>query len=700
MYSDDSETSEVESEAERAFDDGGSDVASEIAESFDGGAARVNPKQQQQLQQKGEVVEPSDAYDDDDFEEDGGYSVDFEADEAEQPAPQSSMRPASPTVKATAPPSPTRPITSNSRRSALQSDEASAYDYDEASFEEESRRSLSRQSLSQSGRHAHVVDLSVRAARDSPPFRPVPASDSNTNDLLSGNLLLLSVPNSPKMDVKVLSKPAPVALPSVAEEEVEAMQSKQFSLLLRKVESKFEDEVEELHEKNALLAWKERELKAALRRAREELTMRKARIEKKRRRATERRREHERAAERVQQELEAARAAIAERDRRMEKQQQQLSDLRGALQTVDHEKHEVEGRNLALAEKLQAALGDFHQLTRSFEDAVNAKLACEQRTQELKSAHHMELQVLGHKCRVDIEAATRSLEQEIAARTAERTTLPEIHQRIVDAEKERFEKLETALHKQMRELETRAAQETLVHATKLARASEAKHQAEQRAERRVQDELDRQRRELLTSVTRTSARFDEERGKMEAKCNELDARRTELADERAELEARNQYVEQRARRLDEQETAVERRRTELAALGRETLERSRMLAQRGQEFAEATAERDKLRELVRALTERSERSEKRAMGLEQDREKLEQATHALQQERLLVAKQRVQSRYFLDGARKLESMLHQQHRVVESGKGEQRPPKRAFYAPSTSSIAISCQRGSNNQHDR
>ncbi|RLN92909.1 hypothetical protein BBJ28_00006862 [Nothophytophthora sp. Chile5] len=712
MYSDDSEASEVESEAERAFGDGDSDVASEIAESFDGGAARVNPKQQQ-LQQKEKVVEPSDAYDDDDFEEDGGYSVDFEADEAEQPAPRSSMRPASPTVKANAPPSPTRSITSNARRSALQSDEASAYDYDEASFEEESRRSLSRQSLSQSGRHAHVVDLSVRAARDSPPFRPAPASDSNTNDLLSGNLLLLSGPNSPKMDAKVLSKPAPATLPSVAEEEVEAaaaMQSKQFSLLLRKVESKFEDEVEELREKNALLAWKERELKAALRRAREELTMRKARIEKKRRRATERRREHERAAERVQQELEAARAAITERNRRMEEQQQQLSGLRGALQTVDHEKHEVEGRNLALAEKLQAALGDFHQLTRSFEDAVNAKLACEQRIQELKSAHHMELQVLEHKSRVDIEAATRSLEQEIAARTAERTTLPEIHQRIVDAEKERFEKLETALHKQMRDLETRTAQETLVHATELARATEAKHQAEQRAERRVQDELDRiarerdavdeQRRELLASVTRTSARFDEERGKMEAKCSELDARRTELADERAELDARDQYVEQRARRLDEQESVVERRRTELAALGRETLERSRTLAQRGQEFADATAERDKLRELVRVLTERSERSENRAMGLEQDREKLEQAAHALQQERLLVAKQRVQSRYFLDGARKLESMLHQQHRAVESGKGEQRQPKRALYAPSTSSLAMSCQRGSNNQHER
>ncbi|KAG6620337.1 40S ribosomal protein S30 [Phytophthora cinnamomi] len=680
MYSDDSAASEVESDVEETYGDGGSEVASEIAESVDVREPATALKQQlkQQTLAKPSV---SDAYE----EDEDGYSVDFEddfeEDEEETPTPQ--LPPPAPIVKAL---SPTRSAISTTHRSAVQSDDASAheYEYDEASFEEESRRSQSQRSLSPSNR---VVNLSVRAA--SPSFRPTPAQESG-NDLPGDNFVL---PTEVLIPAPVPPRPTATALASVAEEEAEViatMQSKHFSLLLRKVESKFEDEVEELREKNALLMWKERELKASLRRAKEELTMRKARIEKKRRRAADRRREHERAAERVQQELAAAHASISDRERRIEELQHEFALMREVLQNIEREKHEAEGRNLVLAEKLQAALGDFHQLTCSFEDAVNAKLACEQRIEELKGLHRVQLEVLEHKCQVDVEAARRALKDEVAARTAERKTLPEIHQRIVEAEKERFEKLEAALHKQMRELESRAAQEALTHAAELTRATEAKHQAEQRAERRIQDEVDRiarereavdeQRRELLASVARTNARFDEERGKMEASSCELDARRSELADERAELGARIGYIEQRTRRLEEDEALVERRRTELAAIGRETLERSHALARRAQEFADATAEREKLRTLVKVLTERSERSEQRVVMLEQDREKLEAATQALQQERLLVAKQRMQSRYFLDGARKLESMLHQKHCVLEAADKRQPQPKAALYA--------------------
>ncbi|KAL4140205.1 hypothetical protein PRNP1_015275 [Phytophthora ramorum] len=679
MYSDDSAASEVESDVEEAYGDGGSEVASEIAESVDvreaATALKQQPKQQAQVKPAAPVT----------YEEDeDGYSVDFENDfeEDEDEKPVIHRPPPLPNTKS---PSPTRSAMSNTYRPLAQSNDASGYDfdYDEASFEEESRRSQSQRSLSQSSR---VVDLSVRAA--SPSFRPALVPMAQTNiDLPAPGLLL-----PPAQDVKVFPKLAALALASVAEEEAEAistMQSKQFSLLLRKVESKFEDEVEELREKNALLTWKERELKASLRRVKEELTMRKVRIEKKRRRAADRRREHERAAEHVQEELVAAQNAIAARESRTEELLRELAQMREMLQKVEREKHESDSRNMALAEKLQAALGDFHQLTCSFEDAVNAKLTSEQRIEELKGMHRVQLQVLEHKCQVDVEAARRALADEVAARTAERQTLPEIHQRIVEAEKERFERLEAALHKQMRELESRAAQEALTQAAELTRATEAKHQAEQRAERRIQEEVDRiarereavdtQRRELLASMARTNVRFDEERGKMEARSCELDARRSDLADERAELEARVGYIEQRTRRLEADEALVERRRTELAAVGRETLERSHALARRAQEFADATAERDKLRTLVKVLTERSERSEQRAMMLEQGREKLETAKLALQQERLLVAKQRVQSRYFLDGARKLESMLHQKHCVMEATDKRQQQPTVALH---------------------
>ncbi|KAI9996408.1 hypothetical protein PInf_014099 [Phytophthora infestans] len=662
MYSDDSVASEVESEAENVYGDGGSVVASKIAESGD--VLKPSPVlKQQPKRSKPAIYDAYEANDDDYSAED--FEDDFEEDEVEI----SAIHP----VQAS---SPTRSVTSNTRRSVVVSDGVSGYDYEygETSFEEESRRSQSQRSLRQSNR---VVDLSVRAASFS--LNPAQPTSESNKDLTQINDVLAPDVHSPVASAKVFTRPTSQVLASVAVEEAEAiaaMQSKQFSLLLRKMESKFEDEIDNLREKNALLTWKERELKASLRRAKEELTMRKARIEKKRRRAADRRREHERAAERVQQELVAAQSFIVERDRRIEKLQLDLVELRGVLQNVEREKHEAGERNISLAEKLQAALGDFHQLTCSFEHAVNAKLACEQRIEELKGMHRVQLEVIEHKCQVDVDAARRAHADEVAARVTERQTLPEAHKRVVEAEKERYEMLETALNNQIHELESRTAQDTLAHAAELARAIEAKHRAEQRADRRIQDEVDRiarereavdeQRRELLVSMARTNARFDEERGKMEARSCELDARRRELAGERAELEARIGYIEQRIRRLEEDEALVERRRTELAAVGRKTLVESHALARRVQEFADVTEERDKLRSLVKVLTERSERSEQRAMMLEQDREKLETAAHELQQERLLVAKQHMQSRYFLNGARKLESMLHQKHCVMEA----------------------------------
>lgn len=75
------------------------------------------------------------------------------------------------------------------------------------------------------------------------------------------------------------------------------------------------------------------------------------------------------------------------------------------------------------------------------------------------------------------------------ARAVERLTLPECHRLVVAAEKERFEKLEAALSKQMRELESQAARDLVRFEAELAKAWETSKQADERAERRVQDEL-------------------------------------------------------------------------------------------------------------------------------------------------------------------------------------------------------------------
>ncbi|KAL7680249.1 hypothetical protein Plhal304r1_c068g0156471 [Plasmopara halstedii] len=643
MYSDDSAASEVESDVDEVYGNGGSDGGSDVGS--DGGSERVSKiadsddlfnkgtMLKQQRNENGKFAASNS------FEYvENDYSGDSFDDDVEEYKEVCSYQPSvtQPTLVPKAPSSPARPGNSDSRRFAISSTEplGDKYVHGRASIETDDQNSQNH-----------------RLCR-AQPFK--------SNELTGTHAVLALVAKE-------------------GAEGITTLRSELFSQLSRMPESKFVDEIDELRKKNTLLLQNERELKAMLRQAKEDVVVRKARMKKKRRRATERRREHEKAKERVQQELATALLSNVEHDRRIEGLQRRLNEMQVLYANVDQQKERAEERTIFLAEKLQTALGDLHQLTSSFENAVNAKLACEQHLEQLKAMHRIKLEVIKHKCKIDTETARQALVEEAEARRIERQTLPEFHQRAVEAEKERFHRLEAIFNKQINELESRAAQDILIHTAELARANEAKHLAEQRAERRIHDEVDRiarereavdeQRRELLASLVRTNARFDEERGKMEARSCELDARQSKLADECAELKSRTKYIEQRSRHLEESEVLVERRRTELAAVGRETLERSYALARRGQEFADAIAERDKLRCAVKDLTARLEQSELRAMTLEQNREKLETAAYALEQERLIVAQQRVQSRYLLDSARKLESMYQHKH-VAVGGMGK------------------------------
>lgn len=471
MYSDDSAAaSEIVSDDEELRAGGAeSDVASEVDES--GG---------KQPPAKPSVVSGAyedDAYEDEDEDEDenenDGYSVDFEDDAS--PSPRAS--------------SPTRRPTATITATAIDDDE----EYGEASFEaDESRRSAS---ASASARH--VVDLSVPSATRSPSR----ASSKPPSPF----------PNSPHVDLKVLSKPAAAPPPPLAQQQqqvgapthsprpywfttpplplADGGEEKKFSLLLRKVESKFEDEVEALREKNTLLQWKERELKAELRMHRDELKMRKTRMDKKRRRALERRREHERLLERLRAELRDAAVkheAAEAQGLSYEAEKKRLSE---ALASVESERRAVDERNRALTEQLQATLSDFHALNLRFEDAVNARLVAEKRADDSAGQHRVEVQVLEHKYLLEVDAAQRALAAEVAAREAERTTLPESHRAVLAVERERFEQREAALMQQMRELETQASHDVLRLESVATRALEQQRHAEEKAEKRVQTEL-------------------------------------------------------------------------------------------------------------------------------------------------------------------------------------------------------------------
>lgn len=484
MYSDDSAASEIASDDENQLADGDdSGVASEIEESGGGGANR-STKPSAKTPAAASPSDASDAYEDEEYEDyDDGYSVDFEEDATSASAPSSPKR-------ATASSPTARPQLSPAKRPATISEDTEYY---EASFEDESRKSNA--SATQSARL--VVDLSIPNAKSSPTRTGAGSSKSPSP---------FTNPNSPHVDVKVLSKPSstPVPVPQYPQtqappqywyappppsHELAEGEEKKFSLLLRKVESKFEDEIEELREKNTLLQWKERELKAELRMHRDELKMRKARMDKKRKRALERRREHDRMVDRLRAEL---RDAATQSEHLMElnrKLEAEKAHLHGVLTSVEAEKREVEERNLALAEKLQTTLSDFHALNLRFEETVNAKLAAEKRVDDAVSQHRVELQVLEHKCRLECESLQRALEKETTSRESERVSLPENHRLILEAEKDRYEKLEAALIKQMRELETQAARDALRHEGVVAQAWEMKKVAEEKAEQRVQTEL-------------------------------------------------------------------------------------------------------------------------------------------------------------------------------------------------------------------
>uniref|UniRef100_K3XCB7 Uncharacterized protein n=1 Tax=Globisporangium ultimum (strain ATCC 200006 / CBS 805.95 / DAOM BR144) TaxID=431595 RepID=K3XCB7_GLOUD len=685
MYSDDSAASEIASDDEEHNAFGDESVASEIEES---GGDRNNrpPAAKPQAAQPSSEASADDAYDDEVYEnedegDDDGYSVDFEDD-----------TPASPVALPKRLASPVRISASSPVKQRPKAISEDAEYYSDASFEDESRKFMS---ASQSTRL--VVDLSI--PKDSPTRR-----DSS---VLKSPSSPYSNPNSPHVDLKVLSKPmvlapASTATPTSAVDPlpppspqiavpyppgVVYMQppqllladgdEKKFSLLLRKVESKFEDQIEELREKNTLLQWKERELKAELRAQRDELKMRKSRIEKKRKRALERRHDHERMVDKLKAEVSDMNDKIhvfQELTRKLEAEKEHLGSV---ISNVDAEKRTVHERNLALTEKLQSTLSDFHALNMRFEETVNAKLDAEKRINDMLAQHRVEIEVLQHKCRLDVESAQRALEAEIASRTTERLALPENYRLIVAAEKDRCEKLEAALTKQMRELETAMARDALKSEAEVARAVEQRKLAEDKADKRVQEELqtisrerdaiDEQRRELLLSVTRTNARLDEERGKLEALRAQLDVRQMKLVEERAELDARAAFLDDRVAKLNDEESTLERRKVEVTRLGRETFEKTRSLTQRMQNYSEIKSELEKLRAEHETLRARAQESEWKARAMEQEKATLDKTVLQLQQERLLVAKQRIQSRQFLDNARKLESMLQQQNALEQHG---------------------------------
>ncbi|GLE04364.1 hypothetical protein PINS_up013294 [Pythium insidiosum] len=624
----DSDASEVVSEAE--YED--SFVADEVEESVEALPVKAVSRQAASVAPSAVVVAPGPALGPrpfpkaplkDDNDDDENYSVDFDEpdDAASSPA-----KPSSPAARR--PASPTRTI-----------GEDAEYEY---SFEEESRQSAPAPSSPGRRDNPNVHAAPVQVPLAAPPPVPHASAAGVVSALLS-----------------------PAAL---SQFEVES--EKSLSLLLRKIESKYQDELEELREQNALLTWRERELKTQVRLQREEKKMRKSRLDKKRQRALERKREHDVLLERLRQDVDTAVARWQQSEARLDAQRLVMEQLESTLAHAERERRDVEARNLTLAEKLQTTLSDFHALNLKYEDAVQARVAAERRVDELKAQHAMECEVLKHKARVELQALEKALEQERDERVSERRTLPETHRVLLDAERQRLEQLEVQSKQRVQDVEAQLVKETLRFEKELAQAQTAMRAAEERAELRMKEELskiarerealDEQRRELLVSVTQASARQDEERARLDMTRGQLEVRRLKLVEERAELDSRAAYLEDRLSRLAQEEAVIEARKAELTKLGRETMDKSRVLAQKMHAFQELRAEVERLRDQQRETELKAQESEARATELLDEKAALEKTARQLQQERLVVAKQRLQSRQLLDGAKKLERLLQQQ----------------------------------------
>ncbi|CCI45141.1 unnamed protein product [Albugo candida] len=455
------------------------------------------------------------------------------------------------------------------------------------------------------------------------------------------------------------------------------------SLLLRKIESKYQDELEALREQNSVLTWRQRELKQQFRYLKEEADLRKSKLAKKRSRAGERRHEHKRAMERLQQTLEETGNRLKiekEETQRLHDEEQSYTQR---IDELSHQLRRMEERNFALAENLQNSLKDLHACNLKFEDAVNDKIFAEKRMEELRTEQHITLEVSKHKYELQIEELEKGLIKEAHERIAERENLPDIHQIVLDAKSHRLEEKEQEIDFKLRHAQEQMELQTAKQEQEICRVLERAKLAEDRADQKVRqefekvrlcalqtedpmylivcnqitrerDSIDAQRQELLLSMVKTNARWDEERGKLEALRAQLEVKQLRVVEERAEIDAKSQILEERTVRLDNQTALLHERKRELLQLGKETYERSRVANHKMKQVTHNETELRRLRENEDKVHELSLECAKKQQELKVEKATLEKVALQLQQERLRIVKQRIESRYIFDGARKLD----------------------------------------------
>jgi hypothetical protein len=153
--------------------------------------------------------------------------------------------------------------------------------------------------------------------------------------------------------------------------------------------------------------------------------------------------------------------------------------------------------------------------------------------------------------------------------------------------------------------------------------------------------------------------MEQERNKLEEWRAQLEAKQMKLVEEKAEMDARATVLSEASAKIAEGESLLDMRKRELTRLGRETYEKSVDVATKLKDYENIKLEVESLRGLQNDMNSKILESEKRVHALQVEKVTLEKSSLQLQREKILVARQRMETRQILDGARKLDSLLRQ-----------------------------------------
>ncbi|EQC36226.1 hypothetical protein SDRG_06333 [Saprolegnia diclina VS20] len=625
------------------------------------------------------------ASDDGDFSvkdrDDDAYSVEFEDDFETPSPPKAKAAPKAPPAKAPPVKAPPPPKSDTSEyendydddfeNDDAKSEAAKSDAYGDASFENDSRASSPR----------HHVNLSV------PTRPPSPTHASPDPVLLLKQQAATQSPGKLRILERIDEAPPIVTSTSTSNK------------YIRQLEAQLLDENEVLKHEHAMALRAASELKNELRftqqRHLDEKRLRQEKFQLKKKRADERRLQHELLLQTTKNALTDLELKYVALEASFVAKVVECETLQAKLDRTERDRRTLEERQLQLSEMYQHCLGDLHSGNAKLEAAVDARQATQHKYEQALLDHRVAIQVVEQRCAIQLQCMQETLQKTLTERDVEKVALPENHRLIVEAQRERFEKLEAAVLQEKKDLEAAFRRERERYEKSLAMANELRIQAEERADTRIRDEamkiyrerdaIDEQRRQLLSGLAIQNARLDDERGKLEALRTQLEEKRLKLVQDELHVEALAKSNNARLLDLTRDEDIISRRKRELLDLSATTLEKSKNYSQIVRELDEKKVLLEELKtkydQLMASTKQRTTDADQKREALEREKAALDRSAYQLHQDKLQLAKQRLEARQMLDGTRKLDGLLRQQAALnYQPHFAYASPPPPAYYA--------------------